>query len=125
MSGQDYIKKIIENHSMEYSSIRFEIWYVFPVAYFTIAIILIFLQIYLSKKQNRIAGLIIPTFSLILNSILAYHSLIALALYNIPTVIYLLIYFYYKNKVNPQAVNDSSISNGDSEYNGQLEKMKI
>lgn len=78
---------------------------------------LTFLQIYLSKKNSKIPGLIIPVIIFILSVIYsvpnfksAFHisyspgaffaSLIILLIYNVFTIIYILIYLHFRNKIN-------------------------
>ena len=76
-------------------------------------IALIILQIYLSKRESKLLGLILPGISFIF-SILAIFSIYisgddstaeiirmfisTFIIYNIPTCILLVIYFKYKNK---------------------------
>ncbi|MEL7570278.1 MAG: hypothetical protein AAGU14_06905 [Eubacteriaceae bacterium] len=78
---------------------------------------LTFLQIYLSKKESKIPGLILPSIFFILSVFYSvpnfqnalnfsfspgafFASLMILLIYNVPTIIYVLIYLHLRNKIN-------------------------
>ena len=78
---------------------------------------LTFLQIYLSKQNNKTPGLIIPAIIFILSVIYSvpnfmhafnvsfspgafFASLMILLIYNVLTIIYVFIYLHLRNKIN-------------------------
>lgn len=86
---------------------------------------LVFLQIYLSKKENRWIGLMLPIISFVMSFILSFGQIVThdnvttssggliiatWLLFNIPTVVFILIYFACREK---------------RRRNKQLEKMNI
>ena len=83
-----------------------------------IGIVIIVLQVYLSKKEKRIWGLILPTITFIISlmvvmfftllsayigggiSLVVFSAIVALIIYNLPTIVLLIIYKIYRNKQN-------------------------
>lgn len=78
---------------------------------------LTFLQVYLSKKESKIPGLILPSIFFILSVFYSvpnfknalnfsfspgafFASVMILLVYNVPTIIYVLIYLHLRNKMN-------------------------
>jgi len=88
------------------------------IAVLAVTIVLIFVQRRLSRKKNPIIGLIIPVVYLLLSSVIGliltggapfWQYLRWFLISNIPTVVYLLIYFFVRYKLK---------------QNNDLDKMK-